>query len=72
MRQGIVRDFVIIEVHGAGYAAIEDSRTHLVETLVFESGPIDIEGCKGKQVYFQCNEAGVLIDIKLAPVKVRG
>ena len=70
MRQGIARDFVLIQAHGAGYVAIEDSRTHLVEMLVFESGLVDVEGCKGKPVYFQCNESGVLTD--LMPVTVCG
>ena len=68
MRQGIVRDSVLIQAHGAGYAAIEDAQTHHVETLVFESGSVDVEGCKGKPVYFQCNESGVLTD--LMPVTI--
>jgi len=72
MRQGIVWDFVIVQVPGAGYVIIEDIKTHHVETLVFESDSIDIEGCKGKPVYFQCNESGVLTDLipVMAPVKV--
>ena len=76
MRQGIgiIRASVTIKVHGATHVKMENTQTHELETLSCESGALDIKGCMGRLVYFQCDDAGILTDLTLVtvPAKARG
>ena len=69
MRQGILRDCIGIETAGMGQVAIEDVETHKVELVIYELKRTfkALHRYKGKEVYWECDEVGMLA--KVEPVK---
>ena len=66
MAKGIVRDFVWLCTGNLGTVCIEDIETHKVDMVPYERKAA-VERHKGKIVYWECNEGGMLS--RLEPVK---